>query len=83
MSPEIPRTCTIGELARLAGRSTKVVRGWLRECDVPLYGSTSGRHFVVADLAVRRPEIYRLFEQRADKRARGEHVSTHVGRSAA
>jgi hypothetical protein len=29
---------------------------------------------------LRRPEIYRLFEQRAEKRACGEHVPTHVGR---
>ena len=66
----VPRTCTLTELARLAGRSTKVVRGWLDECCVPIHGNGVGRHIVVDDLAVRRPEIYRLFQRRAEDRAR-------------
>jgi hypothetical protein len=67
----------------MAGRSTKVVGGWLRDAGIPLHGHTSGRHFYVRLLAVRLPELYNLFVARAEKRARGEHVSTHVGRSAA
>lgn len=70
----IPRTCTLTELSRLTGRSVYVVKGWLSECHVPIYGRARGRHIVVDDLAVRRPEIFRLFERRAEKRDRGEHV---------
>ncbi len=73
-------TCTLGEVAKLSGRSTKVVGGWLRAAGVPLHGSTSGRHFYVKHLSARLPELYDLLVERAEKRARGEHVPTHIGR---
>jgi transcriptional regulator with XRE-family HTH domain len=72
----VPMTCTLTDLARMAGRSTHVVRGWLDECDVPIYGNGVGRHILVDDLKVRRPEVYRLFERRAEERARAQ-VAAH------
>ncbi len=80
VSPEIPRTCTLKEAAEMAGRTTKVVGGWLRAAGVPLHGATSGRHFYVKHLSARLPELYDLLVERAEKRARGESVSTHIGR---
>lgn len=71
-------TCTLTELARLAGRSTKVVKGWLRESGVPVFGQSTGRYFVVDHLSARRPEIYRIFERRAEAKARGERAPSRV-----